>query len=105
MHPVVIDYRKLNSVTIPDKYPIPEINEMLANLENNKLFTVIDLKSGFHQIPLCESDIKKFAISENNGKYEFLRLPYGLKNAPATFQRALDDILRQHIGVKCYVYL
>lgn len=102
---LVIDYRKLNSVTIPDKYPIPEISEVLANLGKNKWFTIIDLKSGFHQIPLKEKDIEKTAFSINNGKYEFIRLPFGLKNAPAIFQRTLDDILREHIGIRCYVYI
>lgn len=52
-----------------------------------------------------ESDIEKTAFSINNGKYEFTRMPFGLKNAPATFQRAIDDILREHIGKKCYVYI
>lgn len=102
---LVIDYRKLNTVTIPDRYPIPEINEVLANLGRNEWFSIIDLKSGFHQIPLKESDIEKTAFSVNNGKFEFTRLPFGLKNAPSIFQRALDDILREHIGKRCYVYI
>lgn len=102
---LVIDYRKLNTVTIPDRYPIPEISEVLANLGKNQFFTIADLKSGFHQIPLKESDIEKTAFSVNNGKYEFTRLPFGLKNAPSIFQRTLDDILREHIGQRCYVYI
>lgn len=102
---LVIDYRKLNSVTVPDRYPIPEINEVISQLGENMLFSVLDLKSGFHQIPLKETDIEKTAFSVNNGKYEFTRLPFGLKNAPSIFQRALDDILRDHIGKICYVYI
>lgn len=102
---LVIDYRKLNSVTVPDRYPIPEINEVISQLAENMLFSVVDLKSGFHQIPLKETDIEKTAFSVNNGKYEFTRLPFGLKNAPSIFQRALDDILRNHIGKICYVYI
>jgi len=82
---MVIDYRKLNKVTIVDKYPLPDINEVLAQLGNNKIFSVVDLKSGFHQIPLKESDIEKTAFSVNNGTYEFLRLPFGLKNATSIF--------------------
>lgn len=102
---LVIDYRKLNSITIADKYPIPDINEVLAQLGENRFFSVIDLKSGFHQIPLREEDIEKTAFSINNGKYEFTRLPFGLKNSPSIFQRTLDDILRHHIGKICYVYI
>lgn len=92
-------------MTIPDRYPIPEINEVLAQLGKNNYFSVIDLKSGFHQIPLEEKDVEKTAFKINNGKYEFLRLPFGLRNAPSIFQRALDDILRDHIGKICYVYI
>lgn len=102
---LVIDYRKLNDVTIPDKYPIPNLNDILPQLSKSKWFSVIDLKSGFHQIPLKESDMRKTAFSINNGKYEFTRLPFGLKNAPSIFQRALDDILREHIGKICFVYI
>jgi len=84
---MVKDYRKLNKVTIADKYPIPEINEVLAQLGNNKLFSVLDLKSGFNQI-----NIEKTAFSINNAKYEFTRLPFGFKNAPSIFQPALVNI-------------
>lgn len=92
-------------MTISDRYPIPEINGVLSNLGKNKLFTVIDLKSGCHQIPVRESDIEKTALSVNNGKYEFLRFPFKLKNGPSTFQRTLVDIQQQHIGKRCSVYI
>lgn len=102
---IVIDYRKLNEQTTPDRYPIPEINDVLPQLGQNKFFSVLDLKSGFHQIPLKETDRQKTAFSVNNGKYEFTRLPFGLKNAPSIFQRTLDDILREYIGKICFVYM
>lgn len=102
---MVIDYRKLNAVTIADRYPMPDFNDVLPCLSQNKWFSIIDLKSGFHQIPLKETDVEKTAFSINQGKYEFTRLPFGLKNAPAIFQRALDDILREHIGKICFVYI
>lgn len=102
---MVVDFRKLNAITIADRYPIPEVGEVLSRLGGNKYFTVIDLKSGFHQIPLRKQDIEKTAFSVNNGKFEFTRLPFGLKNAPSIFQRALDDILRDYIGKTCYVYI
>ena len=102
---MVIDFRKLNEKTIDDKYPVPDINNILSNLGRGKLFSKVDLKSGFHQIVLRESDREKTAFSVNNGKYEFCRLPFGLKNAPRIFQRALDDILREAIGRFVFVYM
>lgn len=71
----------------------------------NKYFSVLDLKSGFHQIRLKETDIETTAFSVDGGKYEFTRLPFGLKNSPYIFQRALDDILREHRNKICYVYI
>lgn len=102
---LVIDFRKLNDKTVSDRYPIPEITETLSNLGGSKFFTTLDLKSGFHQIQLSEPDREKTAFSVKNGKYEFCRLPFGLKNAPSIFQRAIDDVLREHIGKRCFVYV
>lgn len=101
---MVIDYRKLNEKTISDRYPMPEIGYVIDQLKGQKYFSTLDLASGFHQIRMKASDIEKTAFSINNGKYEFTRMPFGLKNAPATFQRAIDDVLREHIGKICYVY-
>jgi len=102
---MVIDFRKLNQKTVSDKYPIPSISTILSNLGKAQFFTTLDLKSGFHQIELAERDREKTAFSVNNGKYEFCRLPFGLKNAPSIFQRAIDDVLREQIGKTCYVYV
>ena len=102
---LVIDFRKLNDKTVDDKYPIPDITKILSNLRKAKYFTTLDLKSGFHQISLAESDREKTAFSVNNGKYEFCRLGFGLKNAPSIFQRAIDDVLREFIGKFLQVYI
>lgn len=102
---LVVDFRKLNSKTVSDKYPIPDTSVILSNLGKSSFFTTLDLKSGFHQIKLFEGDREKTAFSVNNGKYEFCRLPFGLKNAPSIFQRAIDDVLREEIGNSCHVYI
>lgn len=102
---VVIDYRKLNEITIDDRHPIPQIEDILDNLGQSQYFTTIDLKSGFHQIEMDENSRQKTAFSTDLGHYEFLRMPFGLKNAPATFQRAMNSILGDLIGKICYVYL
>lgn len=102
---LVIDYRKLNQKTISDRYPMPEISNILDQLGGNKYFSTLDLASGFHQIQMNPKDVEKTAFSVNYGKYEFVRMPFGLKNAPAIFQRAMNDVLREHIGKRCYVYI
>lgn len=102
---MVVDFKRLNSVTISDSYPIPDITNTLSNLGDSKFFTTIDLTSGFHQIQMKKTDIAKTSFSTMNGKYEFLRLPFGLKNAPAIFQRMIDNVLKEFIGELCYVYI
>jgi len=86
---LVIDFRKLNKKTEDDKYPIPNISVILSNLGKAQYFTTLDLKSGVHQIELAEKDRKKTAFSVNNGKYEFCRLPFELKNAHSIFKSLL----------------
>ena len=102
---MVIDYKKTNAKTIRDKYPMPNINVILSNLGKAKYFSVIDLESGFHQILMEEKDKEKTAFSVNGAKYEFNRMPFGLRNAPSIFQRAIDDVLREFVGKFVHVYM
>ena len=74
---MVVAFKRLNSVTIPDTYPIPDITSTLASLGNAKYFTTIDLTSGFHQIAINPKDFHQTAFSTTNGKFEYLRLPFG----------------------------
>nr|XP_049701809.1 uncharacterized protein LOC126055664 [Helicoverpa armigera] len=102
---IVIDYRKLNDITIGESYPIPQINEILDQLGQSKYFSTLDLCSGFHQIEVSNKDIPKTAFTVPQGHFEFKRMPFGLKNAPATFQRLMNTALAGLQGIHCYVYL
>ena len=88
-----IDYRRLNDVTVPDKYPLPRIDDVLDALSHGHYFSVIDLKSGYWQIPMQIADAEKIAFRTCDGLYQFTVMPFGLKNAPATFQRLMDTVL------------
>lgn len=102
---LVVDYRKLNKKTISDRYPIPNISDILDKLGRCQYFTTLDLASGFHQIEMEPKDIQKTAFTVNNGHYEYCRMPFGLKNAPSTFQRAMENVLRGLVNEICIVYM
>ena len=88
-----VDYRKVNSVTVKDKYPLPLIDEILDRLGQSKWFTSIDLASGYHQMGVAEEDKKKTAFITKYGLYEYNVMPFGLTNAPASFQRLMNTVL------------
>lgn len=102
---IVVDYRKLNEKTVDDRYPIPNIDDILDKLGKCNYFTTLDLASGFHQIEMEEKSIEKTAFNVEHGHFEYVRMPFGLKNAPATFQRVMDHILRGLQNKICLVYM
>lgn len=102
---MVIDYRRLNEITVDDKYPLPNITDLFDKIGKAQYFSTLDLASGYHQIEVNEADRSKTAFSTQSGHYEFKRMPFGLKTAPATFQRAMDNVLRGLQGIHCLVYL
>jgi hypothetical protein len=90
-----IDYRKLNAVTKPDAYPVPRIADMLDALGHSAFFSTLDLASGFWQVEVAAKDREKTAFTTPFGIYEFLVMPFGLINAPATFQRVMDRVFHE----------
>lgn len=100
-----IDYRDLNAITTRERYPLSFINEILDNLGKAKIFSKLDSTSICYQIVLDEISIDKTAFAYKNVFYEFTRIPFGLSNAPATFQRRMDRILRKHVGIFVQPYL
>ena len=100
-----VDYRRLNSVTRKDVYPIPRIDDILDTLGRVNYFTSLDLASGYWQVELEEGSRSKSAFTTHRGLYEFTRMSFGLCNAPATFQRLMQRVLAGLEWDSCFVYL
>ena len=101
-----ISFRKLNGVTIKDAHPLPRIDDTLETLKGVKYFSTLDLKSGYWQVPIKEEHRSKTAFRTSSGQlYEFNRLPFGLCNAPATFNRLMGNVLSGLSWEVCLYYL
>ena len=100
-----IDYRKLNSVTVKDSHPIPNIRDIFDQLQGASYFSLIDLQQGYHQVRLAKDSRAKTAFSCHLGLFEYNRMPFGLTNAPSMFQRYMNIVLQGLIGRGCLVYI
>lgn len=100
-----VDYRRLNSITVPDKTPLPRIEDLIAAVEGSKYFAPLDLRSGFWHIPMHEHQKHMTVFRTHRALYHFNVMPFGLINAPATFQRWVNDILgdKRYEGVLLYL--
>lgn len=104
-HRFCVDFRRVNDATRKDRYPLPRIDMLLRLVKGSKYFCALDLKSGYWQIKMAEDSIPYTAFSCIQGFYEFTVMPFGLVNAPATFQRLMDNIFKdlRDKGVLCYL--
>jgi len=97
------DYRRLNKITVHDAYPMPLISDVLRRLPHATVFSTLDLRKAYHQIPMREADVEKTAVITPIGLFEYLFMPFGLRNAAQTFQRHIDNVLSTFSCALAYV--
>src|SRR5881394_3393689 len=102
---MVVDYRPLNEVTVKNKYPLPNIDILFDQLAGAKVFSKIDLRSGYHQIRVREEDIPKITFSTRYGLYEYLVMSFGLTNAPAFFMYLMNLVFMTKLDVCVVVFI
>ena len=100
-----VDYRALNAITVPDRYPLPRIDDILPLLSRCSVFSKLDLLAGFNQLRVHPPDQPKTTFVTPQGVWQWLVMPFGLCNAPLTFQRFLSHVLRDYLDTFVLVYI
>jgi hypothetical protein len=100
-----VDYRPLNAVTIKNKYPLPRIDILFDQLAGAKVFSKVDLRSGYHQIKIHPEDVSKTAFSTSYGLYEYLVMSFGLTNAPAHFMYLMNSVFMSELDKFVMVFI
>jgi hypothetical protein len=100
-----VDYRSLNEVTIKNKYPLPRIEDLFDQMKGAKIFSKIDLRSGYHQLKIRAEDVPKTAFTTRYGLYEFLVMSFGLTNAPAYFMNMMNKVFMEYLDQFVVVFI